>query len=139
MAEEGEIWNLDARMLQHTGRREQKHQPHDCVAFLAHRAHGQRLGRKAREERESRDRHCTNDTEDRRPRHGLVEPAQFRRLGRAGAIEHRAHAHEQQALVDDVAEGMRRCAVERERIADPCGAEADGTDHEADLVVQRIG
>ena len=62
-------------------------------------------------------------------RHRLVEPAQIRRLRLPRHVHHRAHRHEQQALEEDVVEGVGDGAVHRQRGPDP-----DPADHEADLV-----
>ena len=49
-------------------------------------------------------------------------------------VKHRASRHQQQRLVDDMGEGVRRGAVERH-----LGADADPDHHESDLVHDRIG
>ena len=104
------------------------------MAFLGHGRQGQRLGDEAREEREGRDRGRPDQAEDRGRRHRLEQPAQFGRLDGPDPQHHRAHAHEQQRLVDDVHEGVRRRAIDGE-----LGADTDPHDHEAELVVEREG
>ena len=92
------------------------------------------LRHKCREERHGRDRDGPDEAENRGPRHRAVKAAQFARLGRARAIEHCAHRHEQESLEHDVGKGVGDRAVQGKRRTDP-----DGADHEADLVVRGIG
>ena len=58
--------------------------------------------------------------EDKGPGHLLVKPAQLGELALAGHVQDRAAAHEEQALVEDVGEGVGAGAVDRH-----LGAEAD--------------
>jgi len=134
MGEEGEIRNLDTRMLKHTGRGEEQHQPDNDIAFGRHRAHRHRLGHESREEREGRNRDRADNTEYRCPRHRLIEAAELARLGCSDPIKYRAHAHEKQALIDDVSKGVGGRAIQRQRCSD-----TDRADHETELIIERVG
>ena len=92
------------------------------------------LADEAAEEREGRDRKAADQREDKRPRHLLVKPAQLGELALAGHVEHRAAAHEEQALVEDVGEGVGAGAVDGQ-----LGAEADAGHHVADLADDVVG
>ena len=133
--EEGEIRDLDARVLEHTCRSKQQHQPHEKQRRIRVACrHHHRLRYEAGEERQRRNGGCSDQTEQRRPRHGSMQAAKVGGLGRSDAIEHRAHTHEQQRLVHDVRERVRHRAVDGQLRAD-----AQGAHHEADLVVQAVG
>ena len=63
-----------------------------------------------------------------------MQPAQLARFRRTEPQLDRAHGHEQETLEHDMRYCMRRCAVDRQRRSN-----SNRADHEADLVVGRIG
>ena len=134
MGEEREERDLDPRVVEHAGRREEQHQEDHRVALVGRGGEDQRLGDEAAEQGKGGDRGRADDAEGGGPGHGLVEPAQVRAVDVADPMEHRAHRHEQKRLIDDVGEGVRRRAVDGQ-----FGADADAADHEAQLVVEAVG
>ena len=74
------------------------------------------------------------EREDKGPGHFLPQPAQLGELAFAGHVQHRAAAHEEEALVEDVGEGVGAGAVDGQ-----FGAEADTGDHVADLADDVVG
>ncbi len=132
--EEREERDLDSRVVEHARRGEQQHEPYPMMPLVERCRHDHRLADEAAEKRERRYR-CRPDGAQRcRLWHALVQTAQLRTVYLARAVEHRPHGHQQQPLEQDVVEGVRDGAVDRQR-----GADADAADHEAELVDQAVG
>ncbi len=121
-------------MQENTGRGRGQQHVDQHHALVGSGLRNQRLGRETRSQREAGYRQRADDAADGRQRHGAKQPAEIGALAFAGAVDDHAGAHEQQRLVDDVRERVRRGAVQRHLRAD-----ADRADHEADLVDDRVG
>ena len=92
------------------GEHQQEADPELVLLEAGRDDHG--LADEAAEEREGGDGQPADEREDKRPRHLLLEPAQLGELALAGHVQHRAAAHEEQALVEDVGEGVGAGAVD---------------------------
>ena len=134
LAEPDEIGNLQAGVQERTGggQHQQKADPELVLLEAGRDDHG--FADKAAEEREGRDGQAADQGEDKGPRHFSVEPAQFGELALAGHVQHRAAAHEEEALVENVGEGVGAGAVDGH-----LGAEPHAGHHVADLADDVVG
>ena len=134
VAEKNEIRDLDAGVVKHTGGGEHQHQPDDGQVLLGGGGDRHRFADEAAEQGKGGNGGGADHAAHGREGHGFVKPPEVGGPDLPGHVEHRSGGHEQQRLVDDVAEGMGDHPVDGQRRADP-----DAADHETHLVDQAVG
>ena len=121
-------------MQEDAGRSGCQQQPDRLQMAVGRGLRDHRLADEAGGQREGRNGQCADGAADRRQRHAVEQPAQFRAFAPPRRGQHGTGRHQQQRLVDDVGEGMGGGAVQRH-----LGADADAGNHEADLVDDAVG
>ena len=129
MREKGEVRHLDPCVLDYPCGGEEEEEPQQVMSSRGGLVHDHGLADESAEKRKGRNGSGPDDAKPARPRHGTEKSTQFGSPDFAGPVENRAHAHEEQPLVDDVSKYVGDGAVDGQR-----GTDSDAYHHKADLI-----